>query len=288
MPLLSILRARALRACAVVVAVALIPALHIGCASSSTEDSRVEVRRYNVDETDEAGESREDRAHPEVTTDTGVGTLPIVTLTSRFVEMQAAELASIFNRAPRAGEMLLLTSDQLRAVDKRIDAGGDVTLLTSPRLSLFSGQRGSLVVSNQIAYLADYAITQTDGLVVADPVVDTINEGVFMQARPVVNEPGAGAGADQQPGILLDLEVQLTFVARPIREVTVRLNSGDGPALSDVTIQVPEVLSQTVRRNLEIRDGDTIAIVNFASQQAWETGDGSVVLVMVTTDIAPD
>ncbi len=118
------------------------------------------------------------------------------------------------------------------ALDARIEVlrgKGAGTIVTSPTVQTFSGQRASVQVVNQISYVKDFEIQVVQGAAIADPVIDVIQEGIVLETSFLAEPDGRVLRGSA--------EVKLSAVVRPIREVTTKLALGG----SAVTFQKPEV-----------------------------------------------
>lgn len=99
---------------------------------------------------------------------------------------------------------------------------------------------------NQTSYVRDFAIEATKSALVADPVVDVVQDGLTVQAM-------AAPRADGSLG--LSLSASLTELHRPIPTFTTSLGVG-----KPVTIQLPNVTSVKVEAKVELRPGQIVAI----------------------------
>ncbi len=66
----------------------------------------------------------------------------------------------------------------------------NVTILSAPKLSVHSGQRGSIQVINQQAYVSGYDVFYLDGEGIAEPRIDVLQSGLVIELQPRVEEDG--------------------------------------------------------------------------------------------------
>ncbi len=84
-------------------------------------------------------------------------------------------------------------------------------ILCAPTLAVESGLRASISVGDEIAYLSDFAIRQVGDSVIADPVIETVREGVLLEATPIVHPDGRS--------VTVELALTIANLVRPIREI---------------------------------------------------------------------
>lgn len=96
----------------------------------------------------------------------------------------------------------------------------DVGVQTAPRITTFGGQLAHVTITNQTAYLRDYALTLGKDGLVADPVVGVARAGVGLGFRAVV------ADAEKGQVLLEDLEIVLE---RPRQEKFRQIQTPFGP-----------------------------------------------------------
>lgn len=129
---------------------------------------------------------------------------------------------------PACLEVVALDAAALEARQRELKSGAGGESIASPRLSLFGGQRGNVVVRNQLSYVRDFDVEVERGDVIVDPVVDVVNEGLMIDVTPVLSADGTT--------LSLDADVSVSNVVRPIR--TVELNF---ERKTPVTLELPEV-----------------------------------------------
>lgn len=101
-------------------------------------------------------------------------------------------------------------------------------VVSSPTITVYGGQRGTIELANQTSYVADFEIQIARGAMVADPVIDVFTEGVFWDVTAIL-DPDDGS-------ILLGSTATITSLRKPMREIETELVAN----LKPVTIQLPE------------------------------------------------
>lgn len=142
------------------------------------------------------------------------------------VVMYMVPEAAAARYAGRHGEVLL--APELQRVSTHLDSDG-VDKLTAPRVLVFPFSKASLAAGEELAYVKDYefkVLADRSGEV-ADPVIDTIQDGLKLEVRPI---PLAGGK--------LRIHVDLTYqrLERPIPSLETTLNRLASP----VVVQLPE------------------------------------------------
>ncbi len=149
----------------------------------------------------------------------------------------------------------------LRAVEKT----QRVQEITAPRITVYNAQRANVSVLNQVSYVADYEVEIAQASNIADPVVQTIQEGVVLDVRPIVSSDFRF--------VTLELRPTVAEVLRPIPTITTNLASGPF-ASAPVTLQVPELRIQRVRTTVMMPDGATLLLggMKFYEKDVRESG----------------
>jgi Bacterial type II and III secretion system protein len=131
--------------------------------------------------------------------------------------------------------------------------------LAGPRLTCFNGQRASVSVARKVSYVSDFTFaTDKQGNVTADPVVDTLPDGITVNLRPFIAGQAVRIAAD----------VTVAEVGDQMREIELPL-----PLPQPVKIQVPEATSRSVRTLLDCAPGEYAVL---------DLGGGRVVLIRAT------
>ncbi|MBI4879628.1 MAG: hypothetical protein HY812_08225 [Planctomycetes bacterium] len=131
----------------------------------------------------------------------------------------------------------------LRAVSKY----GTTNVVDAPSLTVFNGQRASLSVINHVSYVKDFNVEIAQAAVIAQPIVDVIQDGVVLDVRPVVSS--------DKRFITMELRPTVALLQRPIDTFTTSLAIG-----SDVTIELPVLRIQRARTTVTMPDGSTLMI----------------------------
>jgi hypothetical protein len=102
-----------------------------------------------------------------------------------------------------------------------LKAGDGATLLASHRVMAHDGQRVHVWRGRSRSYVADIEVNQTGVLPVINPEIAVINEGLVVEARPLV---------DRVRGtVLLDVALSLARISEPVQVVTI----------SDLELELP-------------------------------------------------
>lgn len=150
----------------------------------------------------------------------------------------------------------------LRAVEK----SQRVQQITAPRITVYNTQRANVSVLNQISYVQDYEVEIAQASNIANPVIQTIQEGVVLDVRPIVSS--------DRRFVTLELRPNVAEVLRPIGEFTTNLAAGPIGANAPVTLQIPELRVQRVRTTVMMPDGGTLLLggMKFYEKDIRESG----------------
>lgn len=124
-------------------------------------------------------------------------------------------------------------------------------VLSAPRVVCRNLRAVSLNTMQEVAYVKDYEIrfVEPGNSAIADPVVDVIREGLFLNAR-AFELPGGALG--------VSLETTKVDVKRPIRTTKRRIAAWDG---RDVEIGLPEVQRVRFRADMTVAEGGAALFV---------------------------
>ena len=140
-----------------------------------------------------------------------------------------------------------LNDIQLELILRAVSKSERVELVSNPRILVSNTGRANLTVLNQVVYVKDFDVEIAQAASIADPIIDTVQDGVILDVRPVVS-------ADRR-FITLELRPTIAELQRPIREVNTTLGSQ-----ASVTIQLPELEIQRVRTSIPMPDGSPVLL----------------------------
>ncbi|MGB7159469.1 MAG: M56 family metallopeptidase [Tepidisphaeraceae bacterium] len=179
-----------------------------------------------------------------------------VVVETRFIAVEPAELdramgGKLLNTLGKAGAATVwqLADDEATAVIDASKRSPDASLITAPRLTLFSGQRGYVTVSTQTAYVSGFTVIKPDaGETRYEPQVSLVTSGVNLDVR-------ATSSADRKSA---------TLTIKPTLSHLNALNSvpyhGGG---KDLFVQVPDLLVRELQTTLSIPDRGTALLGGF-------------------------
>lgn len=161
--------------------------------------------------------------------------------------------ATVYTLPPgRVGELLKGRSgvvlDAAELVQIRTNMAG-ADMLSSPRLIVNAGHRGTLSILDQTAYIKDYELTIVPGRdeEIADPVIDVIQTGLILDVR---------AAPVSATRMALHTEFTVTKAERPFPEAKLQL----GARRMEVTVQLPEVHTMRAKGRFDLGAGSAVAL----------------------------
>ncbi len=143
----------------------------------------------------------------------------------------------------------------LSALTKRKDA----EVISSPIVQMWDGARSNIVISNQVSYISSFELSGDGTQRIADPVVDTMTEGLMLEVR-------ATSSSD---GMNLDLKLTMAELQRPIATQNVRVFG------SSMTVQTPVMFTQSLTAQGTCADGQSLLLTGMVGQ------DNEVIIVIV-------
>ena len=154
-----------------------------------------------------------------------------------------------------------LDNVELEVILRAVEKSERVQIINAPRLLVFNTERAHIRVLDKVTYIRDYDVQIAQAATVADPVVDWINAGVFLDVTPVVS-------ADRR-FITMELRPTVANLRKPIPTMAVNLATG-----SPVNIQLPELEIQRVRTTVSIPDGGTILLAGSSTVETQDFDSG--------------
>jgi type II secretory pathway component GspD/PulD (secretin) len=153
----------------------------------------------------------------------------------------------------------LLDPFQINAILRAEEETGKRKIVDAPVITAANRQRVSVSVITQRAYISDYELSSGGtGMVVAevaDPIIETFQEGVVLDVRPTISSDRKYITLDVRPTLA-------TLVNGNFRQIPVNLGTISLAAIN-VNIEVPEVTLQEAFTSVTIPDGGTALVGGF-------------------------
>jgi len=146
--------------------------------------------------------------------------------------------------------------------------GRRATMLSSPKMIVREGQSGSMMVMDEVAYVADFELEVEGDRAVADPVVETCQDGLLFAVR----------GQLDGEKVALDCSLVSNRLERPIPTVAVRFPGATHP----VSVQTPLVLSQRIATRATIAPDECLVLAAYSGNDPSRP-----VLAFVTAKLVP-
>lgn len=144
---------------------------------------------------------------------------------------------------------------QLQAILEAVKKKQQARLASSPRLTVFNGQRGHLLSINQRAYIQDVEVNQTGVIPVLNPVIGILNTGAILDVRPTVSY-------DRK---YVTLELRPTLARQTgTRSSIVTLAGGN----TSIPIELPTIVVQKIRTSVTVPDGGSVLIGGMKNLQS--------------------
>jgi len=150
---------------------------------------------------------------------------------------------------------------QINVIIRAVQEKQDVRQLTAPIVTAHNGQRVYVSVITQRAYIADYELvsggTGFSIIEVADPVVQTFQEGVILDVDPVITPDKKYVTLDVRPTLA-------NLIGGVISTIQISLGSFTNVAFQ-VPIGVPEISLQQSFTSVTVPNGGTVLLGGFKS-----------------------
>jgi tetratricopeptide (TPR) repeat protein len=145
-----------------------------------------------------------------------------------------------------------LDDTQMEVILRAVEKSERIQNITSPRITVYNTQRANVQVLNQVSYVQDFEVEIAQASNIANPVIQTIQDGIVLDVRPVV--------AQNRKFVTLELRPTVAVLTRPIATFTTSLASGPVTANAPVTIQLPELRVSRVRTTVTMPDRGTLLL----------------------------
>jgi general secretion pathway protein D len=155
----------------------------------------------------------------------------------------------------------ILSPFQINSIIRAVQETLDARQLTAPVVTAHNGQRVFVSVITQRAYIADYNLVSGGTgfaiIEVADPEVQTFQEGVILDVDPVVSHDKKYVTLDVRPTLA-------TLIGGVISTILISLGSFTNVATM-VPIGVPEISLQQSFTSVTVPNGGTVLLGGFKS-----------------------
>jgi general secretion pathway protein D len=155
----------------------------------------------------------------------------------------------------------LLEPFQVNVIVRAVQEKADVRQLTAPVVTAHNGERVFVSVITQRAYISDYNLvsggTGFSIVEVADPEVQTFQEGVILDVDPVISHDKKYVTLDVRPTLA-------TLIGGTISTILISLGSFTNVA-NMVPIGVPEIALQQSFTSVTVPNGGTVLLGGFKS-----------------------
>ena len=157
---------------------------------------------------------------------------------------------------------VLEPAQQERLLQAVSGGGTPLNVGFAPRLLTRSAQRANLSTLDRVAYVKEWqlVVVEPGGQELADPVVDTVEEGITMDVLGSLLPDGT---------IGLDLEVSRSKLERPIPTRKVRLRADSD---REVEVGLPSIDRITVASRVRLADGATLLFTMAGSDDDRDLG----------------
>jgi type II secretory pathway component GspD/PulD (secretin) len=146
----------------------------------------------------------------------------------------------------------VLDDTQIEVILRAVEKSERIQQITAPTITVYNTQRANVSVLNQLSYVQDYDVEIAQASNIANPIIQTIQDGIVLDVRPVVS-------ADRR-FVTLELRPTVALLTRPIATFSTSLASGPITASAPVIIQIPELRVSRVRTTVTMPDGGTLLL----------------------------
>ena len=167
-------------------------------------------------------------------------------VTERFAEESG--ISRGFADLPEDKRIQFLDDLETNLIIRSTQDSSSTTIFTLPRMTLSNGQKAYVTTQQQSAYASGFKHIEDENGAAYEPVINTINEGVLLQAKASVN-------ADRRY-VTMTLNPTVLNVKHPIEKQRWK----DSPPDQDLFIEEPEFTQAEVETTVSMPDKATIMI----------------------------
>ena len=181
------------------------------------------------------------------------------------LDLQLGEDGILDNSGGSTVQFTFLGDIALQAILRAVEKSSQANIIQAPNITVYNGQRSSITAITNTAYMKDFDPEVAQASVVAEPVVDIVQEGVILDVKPVISSDRRFVTMELRPTIAsLKREYDGSF-----KEFTTGLGVGEG-----ITIEMPELEVQRLRTTVCMPDQSTLLLggMKISTYQNFDTG----------------
>lgn len=181
------------------------------------------------------------------------------------LDLQLGEDGVLDNSGGSTLQFTYLDDVALSAILRAVEKSSQSNIIEAPSVTVYNGQRAHLTAITNTAYIKDFDPEVAQAAVIAEPIVDVIQEGVILDVKPVVSSDRRFVTMELRPTI-----AQLKRNADgEIPTFTTSLGVGDA-----VEIELPALEIKRLRTTVVIPDRSTLMLggMKISNYQNFDTG----------------
>jgi hypothetical protein len=141
----------------------------------------------------------------------------------------------------------ILDAEAAERLLRNVQATEGAAVVSSPRVTVYDGQKANVSMLNQVSFVQDYDIeVLKDGTQVADPIIGVLHEGITLDFQPQRTPDGKAA--------VIEFVGTWSVLQRPIPDKEVDVGG------QTVTIQLPELDVAKARASVRVPDGGYVLL----------------------------
>jgi len=153
----------------------------------------------------------------------------------------------------------------LQAILRAVEKSSQSNIIEAPSVTVYNGQRAHLTAITNTAYVKDFDPEVAQASVIAEPIIDVVQEGVILDVKPVVSSDRRFITMELRPTI-----AQLKREADgSITSFTTGLGVGEA-----VVIELPQLEIKRLRTTVSMPDRSTLLLggMKISNYQNFDTG----------------
>jgi hypothetical protein len=200
---------------------------------------------------------------------------PQVQLELHLISASPAVTGRFVPQADEPQHITAMPPEQVTALLEAVADDDGSTVVTSPRVICFDSEPATITATEQVQYISDYTIEQTEEGTASQPIFDTVTDGVVIEATPVVSR--------DRTQVTVEVHITKSDLVRPIQTITTTVPEVEEP----LEIQLPEVTVREVETRVRVATGTYVLLGGLEGSGAAETDGTQLLLLLRASVVAP-
>ena len=181
------------------------------------------------------------------------------------LDLQLGESGILENSGGSTLQFTYLDDIALSAILRAVEKSSQSNIIEAPSVTVYNGQRAHLTAITNTAYVKDFDPEVAQASVVAEPIIDVIQEGVILDVKPVVSS--------DRRFVTMELRPTIAQLKRDENGEINPFTTGLGVGQS-IEIELPQLEIKRLRTTICMPDRSTLLLggMKISNYQNFDTG----------------